>query len=98
MSEQQAQALFGEGLDAELVKLERLDAGASAAGARRVTVQAAGLGLAAALALARQETWAAAHSQYAAQPAPDRPDGAGIATTVPYRWAVEQVRVLDLTP
>ncbi|MFC9608030.1 hypothetical protein ACFTTN_31875 [Streptomyces niveus] len=56
------------------------------------------LDLSAALALARQETWAAAHSQYAAQPTPDRPDGAIVATTAPTRWAGEPVRVLDLTP
>ncbi|WSG29206.1 hypothetical protein OHB30_51105 (plasmid) [Streptomyces europaeiscabiei] len=56
------------------------------------------LDLAAALAVARQKTWAAAHSQYAAQPTPDRPDGAIIATTAPHRWAGEPVRVLDLTP
>ncbi|MGW0548101.1 hypothetical protein [Streptomyces altiplanensis] len=56
------------------------------------------LDLAAALAVARQETWAAAHSQYAAQPTADRPDGAIVATTAPGRWAGEPVRVLDLTP
>lgn len=56
------------------------------------------LDLSAALALARRETWAAAHSQYAAQPTPERPDGAVIATTTPRRWAGEAVRVLDLTP
>ncbi|GAA2974490.1 hypothetical protein GCM10010446_68430 [Streptomyces enissocaesilis] len=57
-----------------------------------------GLDLAAALAVARQETWATAHSQYAAQPTADRPDGAVVATTAPDRWAGEPVRVLDLTP
>lgn len=56
------------------------------------------LDLSAALALARRETWAAAHSLYAAQPTPDRPDGAIVATTAPTRWAGEPVRVLDLTP
>ncbi|MFF2010598.1 hypothetical protein ACFVWY_16200 [Streptomyces sp. NPDC058195] len=55
------------------------------------------LDLSAALALARQETWAAAHSQFAAQPTPDRPDGAIIATTAPKRWEGEPVRVLDLS-
>ncbi|MFE9888473.1 hypothetical protein [Streptomyces scopuliridis] len=55
-----------------------------------------GLDLPAALALAAQETWAAAHSQYAAQPTPDRPDGAIIATTIPKRWDGRPVRVLDL--
>lgn len=54
------------------------------------------LDLSAALALARQETWAAAHSQFAAQPTPDRPDGAVIATMAPKRWEGEAVRVLDL--
>ncbi|WP_418961617.1 hypothetical protein [Streptomyces tritici] len=43
-------------------------------------------------------SWAAAHSQYAAQPTPDRPDGAIIATTAPERWGGEAVRILDLTP
>ncbi|MGW3303994.1 hypothetical protein [Streptomyces rubiginosohelvolus] len=57
-----------------------------------------GLDLAAALAIAQQQTWAAAHSQYAAQPTADRPDGAVIATTTPHRWASKPVRVLDLTP
>lgn len=56
------------------------------------------LDLAAALAIAQQKTWATAHSQYAAQPTADRPDGAVIATTDPHRWAGQPVRVLDLTP
>jgi hypothetical protein len=56
------------------------------------------LDLAAALAIAGQQTWAAAHSQHAAQPTPDRPDGAVIATTTPKRWESEAVRVLGLTP
>ncbi|MEV8457691.1 hypothetical protein AB0467_34360 [Streptomyces sp. NPDC052095] len=55
------------------------------------------LDLSAALALARQQTWAAAHSQFSAQPTPDRPDGAIIATTAPKRWEGEPVRVLDLS-
>lgn len=56
------------------------------------------LDLPAALAVARQETWAAAHSRYAAQPTPDRPDGAVVATTFPKRWDGEPVRILDLNP
>ncbi|MFF5407928.1 hypothetical protein ACFY8K_34315 [Streptomyces misionensis] len=56
------------------------------------------LDLPSALAVAQQDTWAAAHCQYAAQPTPDRPDGALIATTAPDRWKGEPVRVLDLTP
>ncbi|MFD7094085.1 PIN domain-containing protein [Streptomyces xanthophaeus] len=56
------------------------------------------LDLPAALAVAQQETWAAAHSQHAAQPTADRPDGAIVATTVPKRWEGQPVRILDLTP
>ncbi|MEV7441514.1 hypothetical protein AB0O22_10230 [Streptomyces sp. NPDC091204] len=55
------------------------------------------LDLPAALALARRETWAAAHTQYAAQPTPERPDGAIVATTFAKRWVGEPVRVLDLS-
>ncbi|MGA4846646.1 hypothetical protein ACOBQB_10390 [Streptomyces sp. G5(2025)] len=54
------------------------------------------LDLSAALAVAQRGTWAAAHSQFAAQPTPDRPDGAIVATTAPKRWDGEPVRVLDL--
>ncbi|MFD3759529.1 hypothetical protein [Streptomyces sp. NPDC058622] len=56
------------------------------------------LDLPAALAVAQQETWAAAHSQHAAQPTADRQDGAIVATTLPKRWEGRAVRVLDLTP
>ncbi|MFH8407739.1 hypothetical protein ACH4FX_23525 [Streptomyces sp. NPDC018019] len=56
------------------------------------------LDLPAALAVAQGETWAAAHAEHAAQPTPDRPGGAVIATTLPQRWEGRPVRVLDLTP
>ncbi|MFE0646653.1 hypothetical protein ACFW2Y_34405 [Streptomyces sp. NPDC058877] len=56
------------------------------------------LDLAAALAVAKQETWAAAHSEHAALPTADRPEGAIVATTMPKRWEGQPVRVLDLTP
>jgi hypothetical protein len=55
------------------------------------------LDLPAALAVARKETWAAAHAQYVAEPTPDRPDGAVVATTDAKRWDGQPVRVLDLT-
>ncbi|WP_425824686.1 hypothetical protein [Streptomyces fractus] len=54
------------------------------------------LDLPAALAVSRESTWAAAHSRHAAQPTPERPDDALVATTVPRRWANQPVRVLDL--
>lgn len=56
------------------------------------------LDLPAALAVAARKTWAEAHSQYAAQPTPERPDGAIIATAAPHRWKGAPVRVLDLNP
>ncbi|ABW15790.1 conserved hypothetical protein [Parafrankia sp. EAN1pec] len=54
------------------------------------------LDLPAALAVARGTGWAFAHSRYAAEPTPDRPDGAVIATAAPQRWAAHPVRILDL--
>ncbi|MFE0691878.1 hypothetical protein ACFV0Z_27460 [Streptomyces xiamenensis] len=56
------------------------------------------LDLPAALALARETTWADAHVRYVAQPTPDRPDGALIVTAAPERWKGQPVRVFDLTP
>lgn len=54
------------------------------------------LDLPAALAVAADTTWAAAHVRYAARPTPYRPDGAVIATADPNRWKGQQVRILDL--
>ncbi|MDX3213991.1 hypothetical protein PV318_00230 [Streptomyces sp. ME02-6991-2B] len=55
------------------------------------------LDLPAALALTREATWATAHTRHTAQPTPERPDGAVIATAAPEQWAGQPVRVLDLT-
>lgn len=55
------------------------------------------LDLPAALALAQEATWAAAHTRHAAQPTPERPDGAVIATAAPDQWSGQRVRILDLT-
>ncbi|WP_322749493.1 MULTISPECIES: hypothetical protein [unclassified Frankia] len=56
------------------------------------------LDLAAALAVARDTSWAPAHVRYAAEPTPERPEGAVIATAAPDRWAGQPVRLLDLSP
>jgi hypothetical protein len=58
-----------------------------------------GLDLASALAVAADpgRGWAVPHTQHAAQPTPDRPEGAVIATTQPGRWTGRTVRILDLT-
>jgi len=50
------------------------------------------------LSVARATTWADAHTLYAAQPSPDRPDGAVIATTRPHTWKQQPVRILDISP
>ena len=56
------------------------------------------LDLPTALAIAHHTTWAHAHTLHAAQPTPDRPDGAIIATTAHEQWADQPVRTLDLNP
>lgn len=56
------------------------------------------LDLPAALAVAPQATWAAAHTLHAAQPSPERPSGGVVATTDPDTWKGLPVRVLDLRP
>ena len=54
------------------------------------------LDLSAAIAVARETTWALAHTRYAAAPTPDRPDGALVATADPGRWSGQPVRVIDV--
>jgi hypothetical protein len=56
------------------------------------------LDLTAALSVARHHTWAHAHTLHAAQPAPERPTGAVVATASPHAWTGHRVRLLDLTP
>ncbi|MEU9797209.1 hypothetical protein AB0E27_42890 [Streptomyces sparsogenes] len=57
------------------------------------------LDLPAALAVARDTSaWAVAQTRYAAQPTPERPDGAVVATAAADTWKGQAVRVLDLGP
>ncbi len=56
------------------------------------------LDLPAALSVARDNTWADAHTLFAAQPSPERPNGAVIATTRPHTWKEQPVRILDVSP
>jgi hypothetical protein len=57
------------------------------------------LDLPAALAVARDTGWAPAHIAHAAQPTPERPDGAVVATARHAREVERRpVRVLDLNP
>jgi hypothetical protein len=50
----------------------------------------------AAMSVVRATTWADAHTLYAAQPSPGRPDGAVIATTRPHAW--KEQRCAPWTP
>lgn len=56
------------------------------------------LDLPAALAVAAHDTWAQAYTLHAAQPTPERPGGAVVATAARQAWTSQPVRVLDLTP
>jgi hypothetical protein len=56
------------------------------------------LDLPAALAVARDTSWASAHARYAAEPTAERPSGAVIATTAPETWKGQPVRIIDLSP
>jgi hypothetical protein len=81
-----------------LVEADRTRPGTAEHLAALPAITVVDLDLPAALAVARDDTWAAAHVRYAAQPTPDLPDGAVVATAAPQRWRGQRVRVLDLTP
>lgn len=81
-----------------LVEADRARPGTAAHLAALPSLTVLELDLPAALALAAESTWAAAHARYAASPTPERPDGAFVATTDPGRFIGQRVRVLDLNP
>ena len=81
-----------------LVEADRTRPGVAEHIAALPSITVLDLDLPAALAIARDTTWAAAHTRHAAEPTPDRPDGAVIATTAPGRWKGQPVRILDLNP
>lgn len=81
-----------------LVEADRASPGTAAHVAALPAITVVDLDLPAALAVARDATWALAHSRYAAEPSPDRPDGAVVATAAPDRWRGQPVRLLDLSP
>src|SRR5205085_7222803 len=64
-----------------LVEADRLRPGTAEHLAALPGITVLDLDLPAALAVAQRGTWAAAHCQSAAQPTPEPPDGATIATT-----------------
>jgi hypothetical protein len=81
-----------------LVEADRTRAGVAEHIAALPGINVLELDLAAALAIARDATWAPAHTRHVAEPTPDRPDGAIIATAAPERWTGQPVRILDLNP
>lgn len=56
------------------------------------------LNLPAALALGKADTWGEAHARFCADPTPELPDGAFIATIDTGRWDGQPVRLFDLNP
>lgn len=81
-----------------LVEADRARPGAAEHLAAMPGITVLALDLPAALAVAREDSWAASHTRYAADPTPERPDGAFIASAAPDRWAGHPVRVLDVNP
>jgi hypothetical protein len=81
-----------------LVEADRVRPGVAEHIAGLPAITVLDLDLAAALAVARDTSWAPAHTRHAAEPSPDRPDGAIIATAAPDRWIGHPVRILDLNP
>jgi hypothetical protein len=79
-----------------LVEAERVHAGTAEHVASLPAFNLLDLDLSAALAVARDTTWALAHTRHAAAPTLDRPDGALIATADPGRWSGQPVRVIDV--
>ncbi|MGW0822240.1 hypothetical protein [Streptomyces sp. NPDC002845] len=81
-----------------LVEADRTRPGTAEHIAALPSVTILDLDLPAALAVARETTWAPAQIGHAARPTPERPDGAVVATTAAESWKGRPVRVLDLGP
>jgi hypothetical protein len=81
-----------------LVEADRTRPGVAEHFAAMPAITVLELDLPAALAVARGATWAGAHTRYAAEPTPDRPGGAVIATAASDLWKGQPVRILDLEP
>ncbi len=79
-----------------LVEAERAHAGTAEHVASLPAFTLLDLDLSAAFAVARDTTWALAHTRHVAAPTLDRPDGTLIATVDPARWSGQGLRVIDL--
>ncbi|MBW8806005.1 MAG: hypothetical protein JF587_19460 [Catenulisporales bacterium] len=82
-----------------LVEADRIRPGLAEYVAGMPAVVLLELNLPAVLALGGAETtWAQAHARFAAEPTPELPDGAFVATMDPDRWEGQPVRLFDLNP
>jgi hypothetical protein len=78
-----------------LVEADRSRRGVAEHIAALPSVTVLDLDLPAALAVARAENWAAAHTRYSAAPNPER-SAAMIATAAPENWRDQPVKLIDL--
>ncbi|MEY9966865.1 hypothetical protein ABIA33_004930 [Streptacidiphilus sp. MAP12-16] len=90
--------MAGGSAPAALVEADRARPGTADHLAALPAITVVDLDLPAALALAKDNTWAQAHTRHATQPSLERPNGAFIATADPARWTGQSVRILDVTP
>ncbi|MEW2493585.1 hypothetical protein ACWEQU_26590 [Streptomyces nodosus] len=81
-----------------LVEADRIRPGTAEHLAALPGITVLDLDLPAALAMARETSWAPAHTRHAAEPTAERPNGAVVATAAPDVWKGQPVRVLDLGP
>ncbi|WP_285899978.1 hypothetical protein [Frankia sp. R82] len=79
-----------------LVEADRIRRGVAEHIASLPGVLMVDLDLSAALAVARDETWAAAHIRHTAGPMPHRPVAAVVATAAPENWEGERVELMNL--
>jgi hypothetical protein len=80
-----------------LVEADRMRRGVAAHFVSLSAVKIVPLGLPAALALARETSWATAHVRFVTKPDDERDVVAAIATADPERWKGEPVQIIDLT-
>ncbi|KJE20203.1 hypothetical protein FF36_05480 [Frankia torreyi] len=79
-----------------LVEADRARRGVAEHIASLAAVIVLDLDLPAALAVAREENWATAHTRYAATPTPERIDGAAVATATPEHWQDQPFDLINL--
>ncbi|MDT3439582.1 hypothetical protein QOZ89_08155 [Pseudofrankia sp. BMG5.37] len=79
-----------------LVEAERVRRGIAEHFASMKGIRVLDLDLPAALAVARETSWATAHARFAAEPDAERNAGAAIATADPTRWRGQSIEILNV--